>query len=106
MVAGPEQARLLSEFEGHILKADTNNQRHEQGCSTQSLFKKQVNSLSAVISNMGNPFLDDCPELLALHTRDCTSDAVVETVHTIESLGAAQYQQYVTDVITNRFSNL
>ena len=25
MVAGPEQARLLSEFEGHILKADTNN---------------------------------------------------------------------------------
>ena len=86
--------KLLSEFEGHILKADTNNQQHEQGCSTQSLLKKQVNSLSAVISNMGNPFLDDCPELLALHTRDCTSDAVVETVRTIESLGAAQYQQY------------
>ena len=37
-----------------------------------------------------------------MHTRDCTSDAVVETVSTIESLGAAQYQQYVTDVITNR----
>ena len=102
MVAGPEQARLLAEFEGHILKADTADQQHEQGCSTQRLFQKQVNSLSAVISNMGNPFLDDCPELLALHTRDCTTDAVVETVHTIESLGRAQYQQYVTDVIVNR----
>lgn len=100
MVAGPEQA---SEFEDHIiLKADVTDQQHEQGYSTQKHFKQQVNNLSAVISNMGNPFLDDCPELLALHTRDCASDAVVETVRTIESLGATQYQQYVTDVITNR----
>ena len=81
MVAGPEQARILTEFESQFLESEEHNsQQHEQGHSTQQLFKKQVNSLAEVISSMGNPFLDDCPELLILDTRNCASDAVVSTV--------------------------
>ena len=50
---------------------------------------------------MGNPFLDDFPELLVLDTRNCVSDAVVSTVKTIEELGSIQYEQYMNDVIKN-----
>ncbi len=47
MVAGPEQARLLTEFECQFLEtADRNCLQHEQSCSTQATFKRQVNSLS------------------------------------------------------------
>ena len=100
-MAGPEQARILTEFESQFLESEEHNsQQHEQGHSTQQLFKKQVNSLAEVISSMGNPFLDDCPELLILDTRNCASDAVVSTVQTIEELGATKYHQYMTERFT------
>ncbi len=103
MVAGPEQARILTEFENEFLESEQHNSRqHEQGYATQILFKKQVNSLAEVISSMGNPFLDDSPELLVLDTRNCATDAVVSTVQTIEELGSTQYHKYMTDVIKNR----
>lgn len=91
MVAGPEQARILTEFESQFLESEEhNNQQHEQSYSAQQLFHKQVKSLSEVISCMGNPFMDDCPELLVLDTRNCANDAVISTVQTIEELGSIQ----------------
>ena len=51
---------------------------------------------------MGNPFMDDCPELLALDSRNCAADSVVTTVQTIRSIGYSQYQKYVRDVIYTR----
>ncbi len=47
MVAGPEQARLLTEFEDQYqLREDSNDFRsHEEGFSTQVHFKEQVNKL-------------------------------------------------------------
>ncbi len=103
MVAGPEQARILTEFEHQLLESkERSDQQHEQSYSNQQLFMKQVKSLSEVISSMGNPFLDDFPELLVLDTRNCVSDAVVSTMKTIEELGSTQYEQYVKDVIKNR----
>ena len=43
---------------------------------------------------MGNPFLDECPELLVLDSRNCANEDVVNTVNTIEELGFVQYQKY------------
>jgi len=40
------------------------HKHHEQTPSLQQAFKKQVNQLSEIIKSMGNPFLEDCPELL------------------------------------------
>ena len=73
MVAGHEQARLLKEFEDHFMdEMDPNAfKQHDQSISSQELFKKHVNSLFETISNMGNPFMDDCAELLALDSRNC-----------------------------------
>ncbi len=78
------------------------NQHHEQTPSLQEAFKRQVNSLSEVMASMGNPSLDDCPELLILDTRNCVSDAVIATVQGIEKLGVEKYQKYVNDVLKNR----
>ena len=85
MIAGPEQARLLTEFEVQFVCSDeeTNLPHHEQNQSVQDLFHKHVQDLCATISDMGNPFLEKCPELLTLHTRHCASDSVIETVRTI-----------------------
>ena len=78
------------------------NEHHEHTPSLQDSFKKQVNSLSEEISNMGNPFMDDCPELLVLDTQNCVSNAVLATANSIEKLGIEEYNQYVEDVLKNR----
>ena len=105
MVAGPEQARLLLDFEAQNLEKETSvgkNQHHEQSLSCQKTFKTQVTSLSDTIAKMGNPFLDEYPELLVLDSRNCANEDVVNTVNTIEELGFVQYQKYVKDVILER----
>ena len=37
--------------------------------------------------SMGNPFEDDCPELLALDSRNCASEDIVTTVQKIKNIG-------------------
>lgn len=105
MVAGPETARLLEEFESQ-LKGDPGveekNEHHEQGLSTQKAFQSHVKNLVNTISEMGNPFQDDCPELLALDTRNCADASVVATVHTVQEIGLRQYEKYVKEVIKER----
>ncbi len=70
MLSGPEMARLLKEFEEeYIVEDDTHCLHHEQSDSTQNKFHRQVLSLTDTIKQMGNPFTDDCQELVALDTR-------------------------------------
>ena len=51
---------------------------------------------------MGNPFLDDSNELLALDTRNVLGESVVNTVRKIHSLGNDQYAKYCKEVLTDR----
>lgn len=89
MVAGTETARVLQEFESQ-LKGETNvdekNKHHEQGLSTQKTFQSHVKNLVSTIPEMGNPFKDDCPELLALDTRNCADASGVDTVHKVHDI--------------------
>ena len=82
VVAGPEMARSLHEFESQIKDdrgTEQENEHHKQGLATQKAFQSNVKNLVGVISEMGNPFLDDCPELLALDTRNCADESVVRS---------------------------
>lgn len=80
MICGPELARCISEFEsGNEVDVDDETLL-KQGFSAQLSFKKQVLSLIDTINSFGNPFEDDCPELLVLNTLVCTDNYVVETV--------------------------
>ena len=97
MVAGPQMARLLTEFESAFLHDDDselNYRHHEDGLSTQEAFRKQASKLTDVITDYGNHFLDEYPELLVLHTRDCVDDSVVATIRNFETLGKDQYKKF------------
>ena len=64
MVAGPEQARLLTEFESQFMEEENSwCKQHEQGLSAQNLFQKHANSKYQTMTTMGNPFKDNCLEL-------------------------------------------
>ena len=61
MVAGPEVARMVAEFESYAADSnngDTTNSHHEQHPEVQASFLKDVKSLIAVFIEMGNPFLE------------------------------------------------
>ena len=75
MLAGPEVARIVGEFERSMLKSCEESgsavyQHHEQTLSVQQEFEKQVRSLTSVMEGMGNPYLEESPDLLVLDTRD------------------------------------
>ncbi len=74
MLAGPEQARMLEEFEASFSEGSEMHYHHEEGLSTQQSFGEQVLSLDKTISNMGNPFMNGTAELSMLDTCDVMND--------------------------------
>ena len=100
MIDGPEQARLMEEFvTQYSPDIAEKHYHHEEGFSTQKLFKQQVVSLIQTIKDMGNPFLETSPELLNLDLQNVMDDSVSETVRSVEALGKDQYQKYRKTVI-------
>jgi len=72
MMVGPEQARLLKEFECEFMPEVSDNQfHHEESLWTQKAFKKQMQSLAEEIREIGNPFLHDNAQLLDNTTSIC-----------------------------------
>ena len=105
MVAGPQMVRLLTEFESTFLLEDdseNNYGHHEEGLSTQEAFRKQASKFTDVITDYVNPFPDDYPELLVLHTRDCVDDSVVATIQNFETLGKDQYKKFKEEVLDKK----
>lgn len=102
MLAGPEQARLLTEFESQYSpEVSDKYSHHEEGLSTQRTFKQQVLALAEIIKDMGNPFLDDTPELLSLDKRHVVDECVADSVRSIEALGQEKFKEYQESVILN-----
>eukprot|EP00057_Strongylocentrotus_purpuratus_P010110 XP_011664584.1 PREDICTED: uncharacterized protein LOC105438459 [Strongylocentrotus purpuratus] len=105
MLAGPEQARLLTEFESEYLPEEDpeeNFRHHEETQSNQESFRNQTAKLMKTINEYGSPFLEDHSELLVLHSRECADKSVVETVQHIEALGSDQYQTYKREVLIEK----
>ena len=100
VIAGPEQAQLIVEFERQYLREiQETHLHHEEGPSAQKTFKQQVLAFIEAVNDLGNSFLDDSSELLALDTQNVIDESVIETVRTVESLGKEQYNQYYESVI-------
>ena len=94
-------ARVRKSVESET-NVDEKNKHHQQGLSTQKTFQSHVKQLVSTISEMRNPFKDDCPELLVLDTHNCADVSVVDNVHRIQELGLRQYKKFVKDVIDER----
>ena len=104
MLSGPELVRLLQQFEDdYLLDNDPDNPKnfrnHEQGLAAQKTFQKQVHSLYKTFKKMGNPFLDDFPELVSLDSRTFVNDSVAVSLRTLEETGTKQYKEYVKKVL-------
>ncbi len=100
---GPEQARLLTEFEAQYSpEVRENYSHHEEGLSAQRTFKQQVLALVETIEDMGNPFLDDTPELLSLDNRHIIDESVADSIRSIEALGKEKFREYEEAVILDR----
>ena len=100
-------ARLLKQFEEEYLTDyDVENtetsHHHEHGMASQKTFQRQVGSLCGTMRRMGNPFLDDFPELVTLDSRNCADESVVASLRTLIDTGKTQYQEFVNNVIIVR----
>lgn len=108
MVAGPELARLIEEFEVNYLDrgtgktARTNLKHHEHTVSAQVKFAKEVCALVQVMEYMGNPFMEESDDLLVLDSRDIADPDIVQTVRVIEKTGQEQYEEYMTERVIER----
>ena len=103
MLSGPELARLQRQLEeDYLTGADPEHswtfQNHEQDVVTEDI-SKQDNSLFKTFSRMGNPFLDDFPELVTLDSRNCMDESVTMALCTVEVLGIKQYRDCVKEVL-------
>ena len=99
MLAGPELARLLKEFEADIIEESENDLHHEEGRTFQENFKNRTATLMSSIKSLGNPFNETGSQLLVLDSRDVLPDEVVKTVRSIESIGKQQYDTYRQSVL-------
>ena len=105
MLAGPEQARLIHDFEESFIpsNADFDFRHHEEGEASQRRFLEQINDLQLTIENeFGNPFEDKCPELVILDTRCCADDTVIKTIQDIKCIGQQQYETFKEEVLIKR----
>lgn len=67
MVAGPEIARAVREFDStYEARKPNDNRHHEQVRSVQKAFAEDVKNLVNVIEEMGNPFCEESDDLILL----------------------------------------
>ncbi len=103
MVAGPEVARMVTELEKCVMGTQASvgdHSHHEQCASVQTAFISEVASLTAVLEEMGNPFLEKSDDLLVLDTRDIMDRSVGDTVRRAETLGIQQYKKFIKERLT------
>ena len=98
MVAGPEQARLILEFEANFDGTTENLHHHETSSAHQCDFQDEVMKLVNTINVMGNPFLEEGPELVALDSHECFN-TVSHTISIIKQVGQEKYQWFKEKVL-------
>jgi hypothetical protein len=98
MVAGPEIARMVEEFEKQTFRGEANDvDHHERLPSFQMTFSNQVNELVIAMTEIGNLFIGDSCCLFALDTKDTMGAEVVSTVKGIINLGQQQYNDFINE---------
>ena len=99
MVAGPEIARVLTKFEASFsTPSDTiTGRQHEQSNRTQLTYAKDVLCVLATFQDMGNPFIEDCGDMLTLDTKVVMNKGAIRTVDTVEEISQRQFSEFVED---------
>ena len=103
MVGGPEIARLVNEFKNYDEESEDEDKtpkeelpHHEDSNSFEKRFRKDVASLEATLSEIGNPF-DEGDILFQIMTKNVMADPSIKSVQNAKKIGEAQYQAYVRE---------
>ena len=84
----------------------SNLHHHSQTDNQNRNFQKNVENLVATISEMGNPFIDNFPDLIRLDTRDCVPKKSVQNLRNLEEKGKSQCADYIHKVLVTRESSI
>lgn len=108
MVAGPEVARVIVEFEDFNLHPHDQEEtrHHEETPSVQNTFARDVRSLVAIFEELGNPFEEDSQDLLVLDTKEIADTAVIETVRNAKQIGQDQFEAFSKECIVDRTKSI
>ena len=101
MVAGPEVARAVTQFEIQYISSlsEKEHLHHEETTSIQTAFHEDAKNTVSVIREMGNPFAEDTGELIALDAKRILTDILVQRMDSIRDIGEEKYQEYVEHVL-------
>ena len=83
MVAGPEVAQSIQEFEIGSKKSD-NTHHHDQTASVQVSFIKDVQSLVNTIEHFGNLFQEESKDVIVLHSKELARSSAAEAVRKVK----------------------
>ena len=97
MVAGPEVARLIEEFQDSKQDRPQTTKHHDQLSSVQTAFLKDVQSMIKVMEEFGNPFEEDSQDLLVLDTKEVAPPLAVDTLRRSRKVGQVQYDNFVRE---------
>ena len=104
MVAGPETARLIEEFEAcaNPKKLPQDVKHHDQTAALQQNFKTSVNKMVEKMEELGNPFLEDSGNLFAVDTKDVMGDDVIKALKTARHVGKTQFEQFSSEILLSK----
>ena len=103
LIAGPEIARLLDDFESSSQQSVSFTPvHHEEKPGLQNTFIREVKALIAKMEEFGNPFEDDSDTLSHLQSKEVVDPSVAVAVSKIFELDKAQYDQFVTERLVER----
>ena len=97
LVAGPDCAQMVEEFEATHDPPSSSTGHHEEGRSLQATFRKDVSSVMKVVGQLGNPFVATSLELVALDTQNVMEESVVASLSEILEVGQTLHAAYVRE---------
>ncbi len=80
MLAGPDCARIVEEFEAIHDPPPSSTGHHEEGRSLQATFRKDISYFVKVVGQLGNTFVATSLELVALVTLNVMEESVVASL--------------------------
>ena len=97
MLAGPDCAQMVEEFEAIHDPPPSSTGHHEEGRSLQATFRKDISSFVKVVGQLGNPFFETSSELVALNTQNVMEESVVASPSEIREVGQTSHAAYVRE---------
>lgn len=103
MVAGPEVAKIIRDFDSTFTSTSSNsNLHHEQIFSTQTQFIKEVNALLESFIENGNPFEEECSDPITLKSKILFDENSSRSIINCRSIGTKQYNDFIEERLVNK----